>query len=121
MRSDDTQITTGALLDSWTQHDWTNGIQIDELPELEWLSVRTRNSTYQIVVTTPSTGEILVRGGARFPAFTPARLCGSSAGGSVLKRFGVYPGFRLEFEVDSRRIITSPIMSIELDPPTAKQ
>lgn len=116
------ESTTRAPLEAWSDHDWTNGVQIDELHELECLSVHTRNSTYQIIVRAPESGEILVRGGARFPTFTPARLCGSSTGGSVLKRAGIYPGFRLEFETEGRRrILTSPVVSIEFDAPASEQ
>jgi hypothetical protein len=114
-------MTTEARLDTWTGYNWTNGVQLDELRELESLSVQTWNSTYEIVVTAPSSGDILVRGGARFPAFTAARLCGSSVGGSLLKRVGVYPGFRVELELEGRRILTSPVVSIELDRSTARQ
>jgi hypothetical protein len=116
------ESTAGAALDSWSEHDWTNGVQVDELHELESLSVHTRNSVYQIIVRDPEAGEILVRGGARFPTFTPARLCGSSQGGSVVKRAGIYPGFRLEIETEERRrILTSPVVSIEFDRPSAEQ
>lgn len=114
-------MRTDARLDSWTAHHWTDGVQIDELCELESVSVQTRNSTYEIVVTSPSSGDVLVRGGARFPAFTRARLGGCSVGGSLLKRVGVYPGFRVEFEIGGRRILTSPVVSVQLAPPAPPQ
>lgn len=114
-------MRTGAQLESFSGFEWTNGVQIDELRELDALSIQTRNSTYEIVVTSPGTGQVLVRGGAHFPSFTPARLCGSSAGGCVLKRGGVYPGFRLELEADGRRILTSSVESIDRNPPSTEQ
>lgn len=113
--------TTGTQLESWGGYDWSDGIQIDELHELDGLSIRTRNSTYDIVVTAPAKAQILVRGGAHFPSFTAATLRGSTIGGSILKRGGVYPGFRLELEAGGRRIITSAVESIDLTAPSSEQ
>jgi hypothetical protein len=114
-------MRTGTQLESFSGLDWSNGVQIDELRELDTLSVQTRNSTYEIVVTSPRTGQVLVRGGAHFQAFTPARLSGSSVGGCVLKQGGVYPGFRLELECGGRRILTSTVESVERNPPYTEQ
>lgn len=114
-------MATGAQLESWSGYDWTDGVQVDELRELDALSIRTRNSIYEIVVTAPAKGLVLVRGGAHFPSFTPAKLRGSTIGGSILKYGGVYPGFRLEIEADGRRIITSAVESIDLNPPSSEQ
>ena len=64
--------------------------------------VRTANSLYEVIVLSPAAGNILVRGGAFFPVFMPARLAGSSLGGSFLKLRSVHVGFRLEFSYRSR-------------------
>ena len=109
-----------SVLDDWAACDWTHGVQIDQLAQLEVLFVRTRNTTYEIVVTSAATGTVLVRGGDRFPAFTSARLCGSTAGGSVVKRAGIYPGLRLELESDAGRVITSTIVSVRVDRATSE-
>jgi 3-deoxy-D-arabino-heptulosonate 7-phosphate (DAHP) synthase len=103
-------------LDVWTERRWTEGVQVDQLHALETLSVRTRNNVYEVVVTEPSSGAVMVRGGAHFPDFTPARVCGSTAGGSLLKRAGIYVGLRLEIELEDRRIVTSTVMSIDVIP-----
>ena len=116
MRSSETH--RAAPLDSWNEHEWTDGVQIDELRPLDHLRVRTRNSTYEIVVTAPYTGDVLVRGGARFPTYTRARVSGSTVGGTVVKRAGVYPAFRLELEIEGCRILTSPVTAIDVNPPT---
>jgi hypothetical protein len=100
-----------ASLDSWSSARWSDGIQLDELAELEWLIVRTRNTEYELIVVGAHTGDVLVRGGRYFPVFTRARLQGSSAGGNLLKCLGIYPGLRLEFLVDGRQILTSPVES----------
>jgi len=114
-------MSTSAQLESWGGYDWTDGVQLDELHELDALSIRTRNSTYEIVVTAPNKAQVLVRGGAHFPSFQEATLRGSTVGGNILKRGGVYPGFRLELEADGRRIITSAVESIDLNPPSSEQ
>ena len=103
----------GADLDAWSRHAWTEGVQIDTLPDLETLSVRTRNSTYEITVLCPRTGEVLVRGGQFFPEYTPACLAGSSLGGSFLKQHGIYVGFSMELQHDQQTILTTRVRSIE--------
>lgn len=102
----------GALLDTWSQYDWAEGVQVDALSSLESLEVRTRNSVYEVSVVQPGTAEVLVRGGRFFPEFTRARLVGSSLGGSFLKLRGVYVGFSMELQADDRTILTSPVQSI---------
>jgi hypothetical protein len=104
----------GALLDTWTQHDWSEGLQLDGLQELESLAVRTQNSTYEITVLSSETGEVLVRGGRFFPVFTPARLAGASLSGSVLKLRGIYVGFSMEIHSDTGPVVTSQVQSIGL-------
>jgi hypothetical protein len=106
----------GSSLDAWTTHDWRLGVQLENVNALEALVVRTANSTYEITVLSPPTGEILVRGGAFFPVVTRARLAGASLGGSFLKRHGIYVGFRLEFVSDQTPIVTTPVQTISRGP-----
>ncbi len=103
-----------ADLQTWSKHEWTEGLQIDALRELDRLSVRTLNSVYDIIIVHPSTAEVLVRGGDFFPEHTPAVLAGSSLGGSFLKLHGIYIGFRIEFHVDRTPIITTRVQSIAM-------
>ena len=102
----------GADLDTWSRHDWREGLQIDTLQDLERLSVRTRNSTYEITVLCARTSEVLVRGGQFFPEYTPANLAGSSLGGSFLKQHGIYVGFSMELQYDHQTIVTTRVRSI---------
>jgi hypothetical protein len=110
-------VPSPGLLSSWSAHDWRGGIRIDDLSALERLIVTTSNSTYEIVLLAPATANVLVRGGAFFPVFTPARLAGSSLGGSFLKLRSVHVGFRLEIGTDRGFIITSPVRSVTIAPP----
>src|SRR5216117_4141325 len=112
----DTKVScsASALLDTWFAHDWTEGVQLETRQDMERLIIRTENSTYEITVICPRTGEILIRGGRFFPEFTPARLAGSSLGGSFLKIGGIYTGFKMEINSGGRVIITSRVRSIEI-------
>ena len=103
----------GADLRDWIAHDWSAGIQLDATYDGMSLVVETVNNTYEVTVMSGGTGEVRVRGGEFFPRFTPARLTGSSLGGSFLKMGGIYVGFRLELrQQDGRVILTSPVQSI---------
>jgi len=97
----------GALLDKWSSHSWTEGLQLETVRDMERLTIQTENSTYEVTVICGRTGEILIRGGRFFPEFTAARLAGSSLGGSFLKLRGVYVGFSLEIHFEKRLIITT--------------
>ena len=110
--SDRVLIPASGVLSAWSAHDWRGGIHVDDLIALECLVVKTENSTYEIILLSPDTAHILVRGGAFFPVFTQARLAGSSLGGSFLKLRSVHVGFRLELSTDRGFIITSPVRSV---------
>jgi hypothetical protein len=106
-----------ASLDSWSSARWSEGIQLDELRELDALTVRTQHSVYELIVLEAEQGRVLVRGGRHFPAFTEACLMGSSAGGNFLKQLGIYRGLKVEFLVDDRHIVTSPVETAHVLPP----
>jgi hypothetical protein len=114
-----TAVASSALLDRWTAHDWRDGVRIDDLLPLDRLTVRTLNSTYEIVVSTPSTAEVVVRGGVFFPAFARVRLAGSSLGGSFLKLHSIHVGFRMELISERQSIVTSAVQGITIEPSRA--
>ena len=105
----DDMVPSGALLDTWTARGWTDGLLINQLSAFDHLVIRTRHSTYEMVVVSPEGAEVMVRGGAFFPEFTRVRVAGSSLGGSFLKLHGVYLGFRMELADGARMIVTSPV------------
>jgi len=105
-------IPVGAILDTWSNDPWTNGLQIDHREDMEKLAIRTRNSLYEITIIEGRSGEVLVRGGRFFPELTPARLTGATLGGSFCKMRGIYVGFRMEINANGQRIITTPVESI---------
>jgi hypothetical protein len=101
-----------ADLETWSKHPWTDGLQVDALQDLETLSVRTRNSTYEITVLSGRTAEVLVRGGRFFPEYTSVRVAGSSLRGSFLKLHGIYLGFSMELQHHGQTIVTTEVQSI---------
>ena len=107
---------SAATLDTWTTHDWSHGVMIPRLAPHDQLIVRTRNSTYEIVVLVPHTASVMVRGGAFFPTFTEVRVAGSSMGGGFLKLHGIYAGFQLELLTDDLPIITTRVRTVSVLP-----
>ena len=111
----DSTYPISPFLDAWLAHDWTTGVQTEELPEYGFLTVETENSRYELTILCGRTGDVLVRGGEFFPYTTAARLAGSSVGGSLLKLRGIYIGFRMELHAQERAIITSRVRAIVLE------
>ncbi len=111
-----TSPVVAATLDTWASHDWSHGVFLPQLAPQDQLTVCTRNSTYEIIVVVPHTASVLIRGGAYFPRFTPARVAGSSLGGGFLKLHGVYAGFQLELATDDLPIITTRVRTVSVIP-----
>jgi hypothetical protein len=105
-------IPAAAMLDKWSEDPWTNGVQVDQMGDMEKLVIQTRNSLYEITIIDGPSGEILVRGGQFFPELTPARLAGATLGGSFCKMRGIYAGFRMEITANGQRTITTPVEAI---------
>jgi hypothetical protein len=107
----------GAMLDAWSDLEWNDGVQIDQIEELTTLAVQTSNSLYEITVLNGYTGEVLVRGGEFFPVRTPVRLEGSTCGGSILKRRGIYVGSRMEIVPQPLELVSR----VDYDPTTGRK
>jgi hypothetical protein len=103
-----------ATLDTWTAHDWSHGVLVPHLAPHDQLIVRTRNSTYEIIVMVPHTASVMVRGGTFFPIFTPARVAGSSLGGGFLKLHGVYTGFQMELVTGDLPVVTTRVRTVSV-------
>jgi len=111
-----TGIHRAVTLDQWSGHDWSDGVQADSLSARDTLLVRTKNTCYELSILVPATGEVLVRGGRFFPAFTRATLAGSSLRGTCLKVRGVYVGFYLELTHEGQTVRTTRIQSVTRAP-----
>jgi hypothetical protein len=104
--------------DKYKKQDCMEGVQVDELEEFDVVVVETKHHTYEITVINPTTAEVLIRGGERFPEQTPALVLGSM-GQSFFKLRGIYAGFSVELLSGGRRIITSRVRRIERKPALA--
>jgi hypothetical protein len=113
VRSGKTERRPAASLDLWLTRDWSNCVHLETLDEFQQIHVCTENTLYELVIVSHR-GDVRVRGGRYFPEWTPARLAGCTAGGSFLKRLALNVGLQMEFEIDFRRIVTSPIRTIAI-------
>src|SRR5262245_7804834 len=113
-RVSDETLPRGAVLDVWFENPWSNGIQIDELEGMQRIHVRTVYSLYEITVIDVRTGDILVKGGEYLPDLTEGKLSGATLGGSFCKMGGIYPGFRMEFVANGRRLVTSTVQAVNV-------
>ena len=88
-------------------------VSLGQLHAFDRIEITTRNHTYEVVVTSPDTGEVLVRGGTVFPQFTAARLNGSTAGGHLIKGRSVNVGVRVEFAIEGYTpVVTSRVQTL---------
>jgi hypothetical protein len=110
--STQTLVQGRAVLDVWTQQDWSDGVQLESLPALRALQIQTRNTDYHVIVIDGRRGDVLVTGGRFFPTPTRARLNGSTLGGSLLKWRGVYCGFRLELQLGTQVVVTTRVKTV---------
>jgi hypothetical protein len=108
-------VPASAVLSAWHAYAWRDGIQVDQLAAMDRVTVRTRHSVYEIVLLSPGSAEIMVRGGEFFPEFTRARLAGCTLGGSFLKLRSIHVGFHMEFALGEGVIITSPVKTIAVE------
>ena len=112
--SDSTSCSAAAILDTWAHHKWSNGLQVNSVPDFTRITVQTRNTTYEVTVIDGAAREVVIRGGRFFPAFTEARLTGSTLGGSFLKIGGIYAGFNMEILAAGTTVVTTPVQSIRV-------
>ena len=86
-------------------------LRLDSCPELEWITVKTQRSIYDIVVLDGESGKVAVRGGTFLPEYRRASFIGSLSRGIATNLGAVVVGMNLEFVVDGKSIITSPVQS----------
>ncbi len=102
---------------TWSALEPIQEVHLDRLSAFDRIIVGTQNHSYEIIVTSPGSANVVVRGGHYFPEFTSVRLAGSSLGGNFLKTRCVTVGLRLEFTApDGRAIITTRVRSIGVIP-----
>jgi hypothetical protein len=99
-------------------NDCITGLAIEDMAPRERLTVRTSNSRYDVIVVSPTTGDVLIRGGARFQHFTSGRVIGSSDGDCLMRR-QIRVGSRVALSCDDGAFLTSCVEEIERLPETA--
>jgi hypothetical protein len=111
-----TMLRTGHTLDSFAA-DSSNreGVAIEAFDAETTLVVKTRHSYYRMVVVNGSQHLVKIQGGV-FPEPTTVRLCGATAGGSAIKVGWILVGLRMEFRLGTRRITSSSVHSISIEP-----
>jgi len=112
-----TLFPSTSVLSNWVERDWqrSEGVQLQNLPPMQRIVLRTHQHAYEIFVRSGATGEVVVRGGRFFQEFTEARLMGSALCGGFLKQFGIYVGMRVEFNVNGETLVTSPVFSLSIE------
>lgn len=90
-------------------------IQLDSCHVCERFLIRTRNSRYEIIVLSGRFGDVLVRGGQRWPEFVRARVVGAKGASSAVKVRAMCVGLHLELRIDGTSFVTSRIEGITRD------
>ena len=93
------------------------GVDIKSVRNGTVLRVRTRRSEYRLELCDGARGIVTVQGGAMFPNEVVMRLTGSTFGGGLLKVGWIVPGLSLEFNSGCSRVVTSPVVSVEVVEP----
>jgi hypothetical protein len=97
----------------------SDGIDFRALDVGTVVNVHTRYSCYRLVVVDPEERRALVTGGRLFVESTEVRVEGATAGGAAIKRGWLGIGLRLEMLNLDKRITTSVVQSLTIDPPPA--
>jgi hypothetical protein len=106
--------TSSSTLDDFSrEYGVSRGIDLDDLETGTVVNVETRHSSYRLLIVDGATHRVLIRGGRLFANDTPARIDGSTIGGSVLASGRIIIGFRLELSAGGRAVVTSPVQAIE--------
>ena len=87
-------------------------LRLGACAELDWITVRTLRSVYDVIVLSGDTGAVMIRGGDLLPEFCRATITGSLFHAVAIKPGEIAVGLKLEFVVDGRSIITSPVQEI---------
>ena len=87
------------------------GLCIEGLAPGATVTVNTRHSCYEISILDGRRHLVQIHGGV-FAMPTAVRLSGATFGGSALKLGWILVGFRMEFGLGPRRIVSSTVLSV---------
>jgi hypothetical protein len=94
-----------------------NGLAIQTLESGAALVVKTRHSSYRLVVLDGARNLVLAQGGI-FPEPTVVHVSGATFGGSTVKVGWIVVGLRVEFGLGTRQITSSPVQSVLVESPS---
>jgi hypothetical protein len=94
-----------------------DGIALPTLDTGVALTVKTRRSSYRLVVLDSARRLVLAEGGV-FAEPTVVQLSGATFGGSTLKVGWILVGLRVEFGLGTRQITSSPVQSVVIESPS---
>jgi len=100
-----------------TQSNDRNGLAIQTVDDGTAIRVKTRHSSYRLVVLDRRQHLVCAEGGV-FPEPTVVRIAGATFGGSTLKVGWIVEGLRLEFGLGPRQIVSSPVQSVVIEGPS---
>jgi hypothetical protein len=92
--------------------DTGSTLNLDACRPSERLLVTTSHSVYEIVVVSPRTGEVMIRGGQLFPTFHPAVLLGSVIDERASDPRSIETRRRLWVCADGKLFGTSPVRTV---------
>jgi hypothetical protein len=102
-------VGAATLLDHLAARPPSGTIRLESCSALDWITVRTLQSAYDVIVLAGGAGDVMIRGGRLFPQFRRARIVGSTFGGSAAKLRSICVGLHLELCVDGKSFVTSRI------------
>ena len=93
-----------------------SGITLTGLEPGTRIVVATKHSCYRLVVVDGAQKSATVTGGKMFPESTDVRIEGASNGNAVVKHGWIIAGLRLELSIGLKRVTTSPVQSVAVEP-----
>jgi hypothetical protein len=94
-----------------------DGIAVQTLDPGVAVTVKTRRSSYRLVVLDSARQLVLAEGGI-FLEPTVVRVSGATFGGSTLKVGWILVGLRMEFGLGTKQITSSPVQSLVIESPS---
>ena len=92
------------------------GLMLDGLEPGTRVVVATRHSAYRFVMIDGAQKRATVTGGKIFQESTEVRIEGATAGAEVIRPGWIIVGLRMELSIGLKRITTSSVQSVSLDP-----
>jgi hypothetical protein len=114
--SDMVTVLVSTPIENWMEPLSVDAVELASCEGDERILVRTRYSTYEVIVLEGRLGDVLIRGGQLFPEFRRARVAGSSGCGSALREKAIDVGLHIELRAEGKCFRTSVVEAISRNP-----